>query len=293
MGESTIELVPRLGPTVADYPPGSTFGPRDARSFEFVWILHGRATWSCDETTNTLVPGQLLLVRPGMRDFFRWDPHRSTRHAYVHFTLPDGASPLPPRREWPLTRQLDEGGGPMGSLCQYLLWLGEAQPHGWRERACDVLSLLLRTFVAGPLPGQEGPPLPAPLEAMAAHVAGHWSDGVARPVPLNELATAASISTSSLCRIFRDRFGVGPVAALELVRLARAEPLLWMSNLTLESIAKQCGFTDAYHFSRRFRTVYGVPPSVFRSEAPSASRPSPLADAGLRPLERRLHGADS
>ena len=40
-----VDLVPRLGPTVADYPPGSTFGPRDARSYEFVWLLRGSATW--------------------------------------------------------------------------------------------------------------------------------------------------------------------------------------------------------------------------------------------------------
>ncbi|NED93753.1 AraC family transcriptional regulator [Phytoactinopolyspora alkaliphila] len=306
-----VGLVPRLGPAVADYPPGSTFGPREAKSFQFVWILRGRASWWHDGAAEPvqLEPGRLLLVRPGMRDSFRWDTDGPTRHAYVHFTLGDvvqpaqhqdpvlgpralvsdpGAQALGSPEHWPLTHPIDERDGPIAALCRYLLWLGDARPDGWKERARDVLALLVVTFVAGPLPGDDDPPFPRPLDAMVRHVAGRWRDGVARPVPLTELATAASISPSSLSRLFRREFGVGPVAALELIRLARAEPLLWMSNLTMAAIAAQCGFTDAYHFSRRFRAAYGVPPSVFRADGAGSSRLAPVGQTRLRPLERRL-----
>ncbi|MER7182558.1 hypothetical protein ABT404_24260 [Streptomyces hyaluromycini] len=86
----TPTLLTRLGPAVADYPPGSVFGPRDGGSYEFVWLLHGSARWVCDDLTVPLTSSALQLVRPGMRDTFHWDPRRPTRHAYTHFRLPAG-----------------------------------------------------------------------------------------------------------------------------------------------------------------------------------------------------------
>ncbi len=283
-GGFEVGLVPRLGPAVADYPPGSTFGPRDARTYEFVWLLSGSATWHWDDLTVPLTPGTLLLVRPGMRDTFRWDPRRPTRHAYVHFTLAGTASL---GASWPIVRDLGGRPDPMGALCQYLLWLGAGCPPGWREQAAETLRLLVLTFLA-PLPAAADDAsggLPSPIVAAMSAVRSAWSDGVARPVGLDRLAAAAGVSVSTLCRAFQRRFGLGPVAALERLRLARAEPLLWMSNLSLQAIAVQCGFADAYHFSRRFRAVYGLAPSAFRATPPQSAPPSPLVASGLAALE--------
>lgn len=279
-----VGLVPRLGPAVADYPPGSTFGPRDARTYEFVWLLSGSATWHWDDMRVPLAPGTLLLVRPGMRDSFRWDPRRPTRHAYVHFTL---SGPATEGAMWPVVRDLGGRPDPMGALCQYLLWLGATCPPGWRRQAAETLRLLVLTFLAPPPAATDDASdgLPEPIVAAMSAVRSAWSDGVARPVALEQLAAAAGVSVSTLCRAFQRRFGLGPVAALERLRLARAEPLLWMSNLSLQAIAVQCGFADAYHFSRRFRAVYGVAPSAFRATPPQAAPPSPLVAAGLAALE--------
>ncbi|WP_405146570.1 helix-turn-helix transcriptional regulator [Sphaerisporangium sp. NBC_01403] len=282
----SVDLVPRLGPTVADYPPGSTFGPRVARSYQFVWLLRGSATWLWDEVALPLTPGKLLLVRPGMRDSFRWDPRTPTRHAYVHFTL---TGHVPAGR--PLVRDLTGRHEPMGALCQYLLWLGTECPPAWQVHACETLRLLALTFLAGPAPAEPAPAtLPEPVVAMMRAVREHWSDGRARPIPMRRLAAAAQVSPSTLCRTFRRRFGVGPVAAIELLRLTRAEPLLWQSNLSMGAIAVQCGFADAYHFSRRFRAVYGMAPTTFRSTAPESAPPSPVESGGLAALQSLLPG---
>lgn len=278
-----VNLVPRLGPTVADYPPGSTFGPRDARFHEFVWLLHGSATWLCGDVRLPLRPGTLLLVRPGMRDSFRWDPRTPTRHAYVHFTL-SGVD----TSDWSLTRDLTGRSDPMGALCRYLLHLGTTCPPDWAEHACETLRLLVLTFARPPEPAEEPSTLPEPVVAMMSHVRDRWSDGTAAPVPLAHLAEAARVSESTLCRTFRRQFGVGPVAALELLRLARAEPLLWQSNLPMQAIATQCGFADGYHFSRRFRAVYGLAPTAFRTTAPEAAPPSPVTLGGLAALQSLL-----
>ncbi|MDP4507307.1 AraC family transcriptional regulator [Nonomuraea turcica] len=283
----SVDLVARLGPSVADYPPGSTFGPRDARSYQFVWLLQGSATWLWDDIVLPLAPGQLLLIRPGMRDSFHWDPRTPTRHAYVHFTLTGHAQQS--SADWPLVRDLTGRHDPMGALCHYLLWLGAGCPPGWQSQALETLRLLVLTFLAEPAPAAGTPAtLPEPVVAMMRAVREHWSDGVARPIPMRQLASAAQVSPSTLCRTFRRRFGVGPVAAIELLRLTRAEPLLWQSNLSMQAIAVQCGFADAYHFSRRFRAIYGMAPTTFRATAPEYAPPSPLESGGLAALQSLL-----
>jgi AraC-like DNA-binding protein len=284
-----VRLIPRRPPAVADYPAGSTFGPRDTRYFQFVWLLHGNAAWQSSDQLVRLSPGMLLLVQPGMRDYFEWDADRPTRHAYVIFTLP--GTDRSHASGWPLVRLTGAAGNPLAGLCDYLIWLGEVQPSGWEQRTASTLATLVSCFVHGPLPDDGSPSLPDPIATMAGWVARSWSEaGIAHPVSLRDLAAATGTSPSTLSRAFRRQFGLGAVSALEVVRLARAEPLLTMSNLSIASIARQCGFADAYHFSRRFRANYELPPSDFRAVGPTRA-PSPLVTYGLAGLARAV--ADS
>jgi AraC family transcriptional regulator len=84
-----------------------------------------------------------------------------------------------------------------------------------------------------------------------------------------------------LSRLFRQHLGIGPVAALELLCLARAATLLTRSNLRVAAVAHDCGFANPYHFSRRFRGVYGQPPGRSRRATTRPVPSEPLAQAGL------------
>jgi AraC family transcriptional regulator of arabinose operon len=54
---------------------------------------------------------------------------------------------------------------------------------------------------------------------------------------------------------------------LEKLRLERAMQLLRMTSRTVDSIAAEVGFCDAKHFARRFRTLTGQSPTVYRAES--------------------------
>jgi AraC-like DNA-binding protein len=287
VASADVRVSPGAEPRVVDYPPGATFGPRTLRDYELVWLLHGSATWTWAGRSEQLVPGSLLLARPGMSDEFRWDCTRSTRHAYVHFGLDSAHEAV---GEWPLVRHLAPD-DLLAGLFRYLLWLASAEPPRWAQRVGDVLGLLVATFVSGPLPNGDQPaPVPAPILAVVEFLRGRWAGGPTAPVPTAELAAAAAVSPSQLSRLFRTRFGIGPAGAVELLRLGRAEDLLLRSNLPIAAIAVHCGFADAYHFSRRFRASYGMPPRRFRAEGPHAA--SPVEQVGLLPLQRRLWRLD-
>jgi len=276
------------GSGVAVYPPGATFGPRRLHDFEFVWLLQGAAEWRYDQGSITLGPNSLLLARPGIRDSFIWDRTRPTRHAYLHFQLIGQLWELPDPVQWPLVRTLPDD-DPLRPLLRYLLNLNKQRSGTLQQTAQEVLRLLLTLFVQGPVPDGDGAPLPAHLDTLLEFVRAAWSPPApTRPLSLDDLAAGACISTGYLSRLFRHHFGIGPVAAFELLRLAQAATLLVRSNLSVAAVAHDCGFANPYHFSRRFHRVYGQPPGRYRRASRRPQPTEPLARAGLLALSGRI-----
>jgi AraC family transcriptional regulator len=273
---------------VATYPPGATFGPRLLEDFEFVWLLQGTAEWRYQQGSVALRPGRLLLGRPGILDAFSWDRDRPTRHAYLHFRLAGGLPGLPDPARWPVVRTLPED-DPLRPLLRYLLRLGEDRSGDQRGTAAEVLRLLLTLFVRGPLPDPDERPQPPPLERLLELVRAAWSPPApTRALSLPELAAGACVSAGYLSRVFRRQHGIGPVAAFELLRLARAATLLTRSNLSVAAVARDCGFANPYHFSRRFHRAYGQPPGRYRRATRRLEPGEPLARAGLLALGDRI-----
>lgn len=279
----TSVSVGKMGSAV--YLPGATIGPRTMSDFQFVWILRGSAVWTCAGRTHELRPGQLMLVRPGMRDHWQWDRRRPTTHGYVHFSLVE-SSPVTSPVVGPLVRDTGED-DPVPASLRYLLRLDVTSADD-RATAAELVRFVLVLFAREPSPPGELA-LPAALTAVVEHVNAAWApSGVARAVTLSELAAAASVSSGHLSRVFRARFGVGPVTALELLRLARGATLLSQSDLSIAAIARSCGFADAEHFSHRFRRTYDSPPGRYRLAGDAPDPSAPLAAAGLLPIAGQL-----
>jgi len=77
-------------------------------------------------------------------------------------------------------------------------------------------------------------------------------------------------------QVFRKTFGVPPMRYLEQQRLRRAKELIAGTDRTMTEIAFEVGYSDPYYFSRAFRRLTGMPPSVYRAEA-LKSRPNPAS----------------
>jgi AraC-like DNA-binding protein len=272
-------------PAVADYPAGAEMAPRVIEDFEFVWMLRGRARFVAGDAELALAPGRLLLVPAGIRHRFVWDERGPSRHGYVHFEPERLGRPVVAEVR---SRAMSED-DPLGALCAYLLWLGQEQSDGWEDRANRTLGFLLELFTSGPLPSDEPrAKLPAPLIAVVGLLRREWSQMPLRRLTVGDLASAAHVSRSYLNRLFRAELGLSAAAALERLRCSRAETLLTRTDMTIGSIAHQCGFADLYHFSHRFIRLYGVPPSRFRQDASAAS--SALDLAGVRRLAHAVWG---
>ncbi|HWU02963.1 MAG TPA: GlxA family transcriptional regulator [Novosphingobium sp.] len=87
---------------------------------------------------------------------------------------------------------------------------------------------------------------------------------IERPPLREELARAAGVSLRQLERLFLAHLGRGVADMAMTIRLDAAAQRLRTTDEPVTTVALDCGFASAAHFSRRFRARYGVAPSALR-----------------------------
>lgn len=80
---------------------------------------------------------------------------------------------------------------------------------------------------------------------------------------VHELAEQTNLSTSHFHRLFKHTFGISPLQYLLTLRIERAKPLCSSGAYTVQEVAEQVGFDDAYYFSRVFKKVTGLSPTDY------------------------------
>lgn len=88
----------------------------------------------------------------------------------------------------------------------------------------------------------------------------------AEKITLDLLAERFYINKFYLTRVFKEQFGQSVTNYLVQLRITQAKRLLRFSDLSIESIAQECGLNDANYFSRLFKRVEGVSPGEYRRQ---------------------------
>lgn len=91
-------------------------------------------------------------------------------------------------------------------------------------------------------------------------------DDCARAWTLDKLAQHAGLSRTSLAERFRESMGNTPLNYLRTVRMQKAMAALSESERSLEQIAQEVGYTDAFSFSKVFKRTVGMAPRDFRRQ---------------------------
>lgn len=90
-----------------------------------------------------------------------------------------------------------------------------------------------------------------------------------RPVRVTELARVACLAPNYFTRSFKCAWGVTPARYLNLRKIDRAKRMLLESDRSIKAVADALGFSDAFHFSKVFRQLAGMPPKTFRKQLPA------------------------
>ncbi|MDH6578218.1 helix-turn-helix domain-containing protein [Kitasatospora sp. MAP5-34] len=253
-----------------------------------------------DGRTAQLAPGG-LVVYDTTRPYTLDQPEAFRLHV---FQLPRRVLAMPEADIHRFTaRELPPDAGVAGMLAPFLTALataaaGQCSPRVGEQLAGtvgDLLAALITEQTAGSGPADRG----SAGGGMALRVRGYVNDHLSdRDLSPRTIAAYHHISVRYLHRLFE---GEGTTVtrwiqqrrleecSRELARRGRVSP-------TVSSVAQRWGFVNAAHFSRVFRTAYGMSPREWRSATIStAPSQGALAASPQLPVQgdvQGVHGLD-
>ena len=92
-------------------------------------------------------------------------------------------------------------------------------------------------------------------------------DDPAHPWTIAELAARVGISRAALARRFTDRVGEPPMTYLTAWRLALAADRLLEPRATIETVARDVGYSSGFALSAAFKRERGISPREHRERA--------------------------
>ncbi len=235
--------------------------PNHVHSHYVIGLMdEGGRTLTCRDQDQTLSPGDILLLGPGVS-------HRCDGQRMSYRALLIGAESMdrlgrelaglsgPPVFSAPVVRD--------GELFQALsllhtrIW--EDAPLPEREEQLALAMSLLLARCDGSPPAAVLPP--GQVELVRAYLEEHWAE----PVSLDDLCRVSAMSRSALLRAFSRKMGIPPYRYLQSLRVEKAKALLAQGLPTAEA-ALGAGFSDQSHFTRYFTQFIGIPPGAWREE---------------------------
>ena len=81
---------------------------------------------------------------------------------------------------------------------------------------------------------------------------------------MDELSQRLFLSSSYISRILKQRFGRNYIQMLTDIRMRKAQELLAVQSLSIESVSQMIGYGNARQFRRVFKETYDITPSEYR-----------------------------
>lgn len=85
-------------------------------------------------------------------------------------------------------------------------------------------------------------------------------------ITIEDIAAVCGINRSYFGKIFRNSIGRSPQEFLMNYRMTKATELLKLTSLSIADIGSAVGYENQLHFSRAFKTIYGISPREWRNQ---------------------------
>ena len=250
------------------YEPGGVFGPRVQRDYQLVILHRGSLDLRLDKERIAVAAGQAILLNPGHREHFHFSTDRQTHHSWCAID----AKAVPPA----LRTLLRKARGPVafvGSLSA-LFQAGRVAARQGEDalQAGFYLGLGLALLCDFALSVHEDELRKTPQTRALSQMENFICNEYGGSLSLDDIARAAGVSGPHLAKLCRMEGIASPMERLYAKRLETAADLLLHTGLSVGEIAERCGFTNQFHFSRKFKQAYDKPPRVFRKMRWEAKR---------------------
>jgi AraC-like DNA-binding protein len=233
-------------------------------SWSVAYVRRGSFGYRCGGADYELVPGSVLVGRPGAEYTCTHEHHLGGDRCLAFFLAPELLDEIAGGHEAWQPRGLP----PLPELI-VLGELASLAAVGATDLGVDEVGLnfAARLVEASGGRGRNGV-RPRPQDRRRAVESALWIDANAGDaIDLQSLAKRAGLSVFHYLRVFASVLGVTPHQYLVRTRLRRASRLLADHDRSITEIALDVGFGDLSNFVRSFHRAAGVSPGGYRRAA--------------------------
>ncbi|HWT74158.1 MAG TPA: AraC family transcriptional regulator [Mobilitalea sp.] len=237
---------------------------RDYKGYLFQYTLEGYGIYETPGTSYRMSKGKAFFITfpDDSRYYLPTEQSESSwKYFYIHFSGPAAE---------PFFRRIRELTGPMVTLelespaIRLFFELYEVLKSGIqleRYRGSEWLYRFLTTLLRSiefPADKKSSPHVTAAASWMQLNYAGALS--------LEAMSKEIGVSFSHLSRQFYKEKGLTPIQYLTQIRLEHAMQLLLGTDLTIQKIAEECGFSCGNYFSKVYKKVLHLTPEEYRKQ---------------------------
>ncbi|RAV21465.1 helix-turn-helix domain-containing protein [Paenibacillus contaminans] len=249
------------------YPPGGRFGPRVQLDLQLVMLYTGEMTVTIDGRQLHVLPGHVVLLKPGHEETFAFSRTEETWHRWISIHVSslsdDTRKTLYELPEYlPLTEE-------MNRLTDLMLIM---RKHASLDDPA-MISLGLAALHLYPIESERV--LLQKEKHPAVYSALSWiHEHYPEDITLKKLASQVGQSPEHLLRLFKMNVQSTPIHYLWEYRVNQAVALLTSTGLTVSEIAHRCGFKTSHHCARLVKKSTGRTATEMRQLSWSGVRKS-------------------
>ena len=220
-------------------------------------ITTGRGRLSAHGQDHVLVPGRVYLIPPRGDLSYACDADMDCRFLLFKATLL-GCIDLFDYLPGDFVRTPEVPAETIQDLDRLLVLAAKSGPVAQIGATGLLLTLMAPFFRAGVRPGKRQGMLR--LLPVLRHIEAH----VRRRPSVGELAGVIGLQEAHFATQFRRIIGLPPAKYVNRQRIELVQTVLRSGDDTLERIARDFSFADAFHLSKAFKRETGISPQEFR-----------------------------
>ena len=250
--------------------PGHSFGPATRNHYLFHYIISGTGTLMADNAkgetqTYSIKSGQGFLIFPGQITTYIADQNLPWEYVWIEF---DGLrvkealdltelsvnTPVYHSHSKDLREQL------MNEML-YIVHHAKESPFHLIGHLYLFLDYLTQSAKSKKLV-QSSKMSDYYIKEAINYIEQNFQNNIT----IEDIAAVCGINRSYFGKIFRNSIGRSPQEFLMNYRMVKATELLKLTSLSIAEIGSAVGYENQLHFSRAFKTIYGVSRREWRNQ---------------------------
>jgi AraC-like DNA-binding protein len=237
---------------------------RVLQEYQINYITEGSGIFETADGQFPVVPGSMLILRPGMWHRYKPDPNTGWNEHYIGFNG-DSCAQLFREGFFQSSKPVMYVGFQENLLKLFfeIIQLVKDEKTG-HQQVCAANTILMLSKILSVVRNQEF--AGNSIERKIRKACLYFRDNLNTNVNIEKLASEMNVGYSYFRQMFRKYTGISPTQYHLSLRIQKAKDLLVSTDYSFKEIAIDLGFESYFYFSRIFKDKTGKSPMEFRKE---------------------------